>query len=122
LRRWLGEPTAPASVRNETLLKLFFGRQADAATHRRQIERLRREAVETAARLAELRALLEANQAEPDAPYWLITLRFGEIQCRAHLRWFDEALALFEKLENAATTRAPRAAGRAGKNRRRRSS
>lgn len=99
LRRWLAEPTTPASVRNETLLKVFFGRQADSATHRRQIERLRRETVDAAAHLGTLRALLEANASEPDAPYWLITLRFGEIQSRAHLQWFDEALALFEQLE-----------------------
>lgn len=106
LRRWLAEPTAPASVRNETLLKVFFGRQAAPATHRRQIERLRREAVAAAAHLGALRALLEANASEPDAPYWLVTLRFGEIQNRAHLQWFDEALALFDEFEKAEKKRA----------------
>lgn len=101
LRRWLAEPTVPGGVRNESLLKLFFGRQATAATHRREIERLRDEAVTGAAHLVSLRALLEANSAEPDAPYWLITLRFGELQARAQLEWLDEARALFDDLDRS---------------------
>ena len=124
LRRWLAEPTAPASVRNETLLKVFFGRHAGAATHRSQVERLRREALEAVEHLGELRALLEANAFEPDAPYWLITLRFGEIQNRAHLQWLDEARALFDALEKAEKKRprspAARADRRAPTNRKRR--
>jgi hypothetical protein len=127
LRRWVAEPTTPASVRNEMLLKMFFGRQAHAATHRRRIERLRRQAVDDGAKLAELRALLEANASQPDAPYWLMTLRFGEIQSRAHLQWYDEALVLFDALERAERRRARPPAARAvrsasAKNRRRRPS
>jgi hypothetical protein len=95
-------------VRNETMIKFLFGRQADAATHRRQIDRLRREALAAASHLGELRALLEANASEPDAPYWLITLRFGEIQNQAQLQWLDEALAVFDELEKGEKKRATR--------------
>jgi len=112
LRRWLAEPTAPATVRNETLLKLFFGSQVDAATHRRQLDRLRREVVALSEHLAALRALLEANAAERDASYWLITLRFGEIQARAQMQWLDEALSLCDELEKTEKKRGRLAASR----------
>jgi len=108
LRRWLAQPTVPGGVRNESLLKLFFGRESGAATHRREAERLRRDAVTAAAHLGELRALLEANASEPDAPYWLITLRFGELQSRAQLQWLDEALALFDELDKGERQRTTR--------------
>lgn len=110
LRRWLEAPTEAVPVRNETLLKLFFGRYAGTAAHGRELSRLRREAERVADHLRGLRTLIEAHSETPDAPYWLITLRFGEIQAEAQIRWLDEALAFFA--DSTPATESGRATGR----------
>ena len=109
LQGWLVEPTGPPTVRNELLLKLFFSRQVDPADARRQVEDFRRQVSSLAERGAATRARLESGRADaPDLPYWLLTLRFGEIQRAAVLAWCDEALAALDRLART-RARAPAA-------------
>ena len=100
LRRWFTEPTPPLSVRHEPLLKLFFGNQTDAHTNVARIEEFRRIQVNALDKYAGIAARLRKDAAEsPDLPYWLMTLRYGELEGRARLQWCDETLATLRKIE-----------------------
>ena len=94
LARWVAAPVEPRPLRNELLLKLFFGRQAEPAAARRHLENYRDERAALLARYARIRATLESIAAPPaHLPYWLITLSYGESEARAQLSWAESALA-----------------------------
>lgn len=97
---WLGIPPQPEIPRNEMLLKLFFGSLVPAALLIAYVERM----------AAERRALLEkftnieleeiaAHRGRPEAPFWRMTARFGQLEMEAHLRWAEETLAVLRKLD-----------------------
>lgn len=116
LRRWLAEPTEAPKVRHELLLKLFFARQAAAGNAREQIESFRRHHADLLSHYAGIRSRLEKDQAgSDDLPFWLLTLRYGELERHAVLTWCDEALALLASLERKATRR--KGGGRAARKR-----
>lgn len=100
LARWLAEPVQPPRPRNELLLKLFFGRHAGPGVIAEHILAFRRRIEADRARYAEIRARLEEKAGEsPEAGYWLLTLRYGEIERQALLRWADEAIARLEEID-----------------------
>ena len=99
LAEWLAVPPQPEIPRNELLLKLFFGAQVSAKVLIGHLERM----VESE------RALLKQfkrtehekiakNQQYPDAPYWKMAARFGQMELDAHLRWAEETLAELHKI------------------------
>ena len=93
LHRWFREPTPPPPSRHELLLKLFFGRQTDPATRLAQVEAFAEHERENLTRYARIRAELEKGAArQPDLPYWLLTLRYGEIESQSRIAWCAEAL------------------------------
>ena len=54
----------------------------------------RSETIAELERYAETRSQLESAQDPPDdLQYWLMTLRYGELEAKAHLDWSDEVLA-----------------------------
>ncbi|MGE0433434.1 MAG: PadR family transcriptional regulator [Planctomycetota bacterium] len=93
LRAWLTEDPDPAPVRNELLLKLFFGRHLgiDGA-----ILHLMKFQLQESARLEHLldieRMVLETSASQPDFPFSFSTLRMGIIMSRARLEWAAESL------------------------------
>lgn len=94
LAAWLAEEPAPPSRRNELLLKLFFTARGDGTRQRAMIENFR------AGKLADLELfahtrlkLASAEAAPPDMKYWLMTLRYGELEAEAHIAWAEEVLA-----------------------------
>lgn len=94
LAEWLGRPPEPEPLRNELLLKLFFGRSNPPGVNVRHVVRCREQAV---ARLEEYAAierdLRQQHRSHPDLPYWLITLGYGKHTQRALLAWCDDTLA-----------------------------
>ncbi len=101
---WLGEQAAPEPVRQELLLKLYFGRLCGPAVCRNQVQTLR----------AESESLLESYEAiaetledkwrdHPDMPYWRMTLRFGISRCEATRDWCVETLVELDKLATKPT-------------------
>lgn len=100
LRSWLARPAeSQKSGRNELLLKLFFGRHAAAATNLEHVHRHRKFLTDLIAQYEAIEAELNA-QADPDQPYWLITLRHGLFAARASAAWCDETLAHLSDLES----------------------
>ena len=97
----LREPIAPAPPRNGTLLRLFFADLLAPEDRRTLVEEARDRAAESLARLAVLRAELEAeiaSGADPGAPYRLMTLSAGEHAARAQVAWAQETLAELDRL------------------------
>ncbi len=95
LRRWLEEPTEPQQLRNELLLKLFFGARGDGAWSRRQVEQSRARLVADLERYKDIHERLRREHADDaDFQHWAITLRYGERDAQALIEWCDETLAL----------------------------
>lgn len=99
LLQWLLAPPQPEVPRNEMLLKLFFGAQVPTEVLIRNVE----------AMAAQHRALLykfeqterdeiDGNAHYPDAPFWKMAVRFGQIEMQAHLQWAEETLASLQKI------------------------
>jgi PadR family transcriptional regulator AphA len=91
--RWLGLPAEEQPIRNEFLLKLFFGQRIPRAALE---QKLREERRRTAAYLEELEVLekrISGNYRENEGlPYWLMTLDFGKAFARMMREWCDECL------------------------------
>lgn len=100
LARWLAEPVQPPRPRNELLLKLFFGRHAGAGVIEEHLLAFRRRIEADRARYAAVRTRIERDsRRNPEADYWLLTLRYGELERDALLRWSDEAIARIGELD-----------------------
>jgi len=99
LAAWLEVEPQPEIPRNELLLKLFFGAQSSAETSIQHVERM---VERERAYLHEFRRIereeIAKNQQYPDAPYWRMTARFGQLELEAHLRWGEETLAELRKI------------------------
>jgi PadR family transcriptional regulator, regulatory protein AphA len=100
LTAWLGVPPQPEIPRNELLLKLFFGSLVPAPVLIAYVERM----------VLEHRALLEkftriereeiaVHKDRPEAPFWRMTARYGQLEMEAHLHWAEETLATLRRLE-----------------------
>jgi PadR family transcriptional regulator, regulatory protein AphA len=122
LSDWLAAPFQNDPPRNEFLLKLFFGAEADpsvAIAHIRELERRNRLALGA---MEEIEAFApKVNAAEPGLKYWMLTLRLGMAMTRAALDWGKEALDELEANRPAPTvtarparTRLPQAHARKG--------
>ena len=99
LSRWFDEPPQPMPIRNEMLLKLFFGgRPAPDAMIRHLAGYLARKR-EAAARYRDIEQSLRAEHAgHPDLPYWLMTLKLGMRQIAAEADWAEETLTELQTL------------------------
>ena len=93
LAAWRREAPRTRPVRNELLLKLFFGEPKAVDTEIGWIEALRGEESEALAEFRKIRRELERTQAgHPSRPFWLLTLSYGEHRSRAVERWCRETL------------------------------
>ena len=97
---WLQEPVMPPKVRNEFLLKLFFGANVPAAVNRRQIEdyrgRLNAELVNYRALTDHYKETLSRSRQDQ---LGLLTLRQGTLVLEARIKWCDEALKVLSEYE-----------------------
>jgi len=112
LMRWLEVEPQPEIPRNELLLKIFFGAQAGPETLLRYVERMLENERAALQRFSFIEREIAKNTQYPDAPYWQIALRFGQIEVESHVRWAEETLASLHKLggtnQNPSATRKER--------------
>ena len=98
LAKWLAVEPQPEIPRNELLLKLFFGAQVSPEIPIAYLERM---VEEESAQLKQFRNIereIAGNTNYPDAPYWRMTARFGQLELEAHLRWAKETLAELRRI------------------------
>lgn len=109
---WLCQPPAPINRRNELLLKLFFAARSEFSKHEPMVEAFRESKLADLEHLAETRATLESVSEPPrDIRYWLMVLRYGELEAEAHLAWCDEVLAEMRAPDPGLETSPSRRAG-----------
>jgi DNA-binding PadR family transcriptional regulator len=101
---WLKVEPQPEIPRNELLLKLFFAVQAAPENIFGFVERMARSESATLAKLNGLEAEIAKLHRYPDAPYWKMALRFGQLELEAHQRWAKETLAALRKLNSKQRT------------------
>lgn len=95
LDHWLTSPVERQQVRNELLLKLFFGAQVPVEASIEHVDRFRSRQERALERYEEVEAEMNAREApdDPNRRYWLMTLSYGRYQAEAAIRWSEETLA-----------------------------
>jgi PadR family transcriptional regulator, regulatory protein AphA len=90
LRIWLAAQVMPTVERNELLLKLFFGEESSIAVNIKHIEEYRELQTERHERIKAIeRNIRSQNPESPDAPYWLMTVKYGNKISKARLDWCE---------------------------------
>ncbi len=90
---WLAAEPEPEKVRNELLLKLYFGTMGNPTDHIRHLESLLASQNDRLKQFAQIeKHVLRQYEGVPDYPYWRSTLRFGQHVTRARVRWCQETL------------------------------
>jgi PadR family transcriptional regulator, regulatory protein AphA len=100
LVEWLCTPPQPEIPRNEMLLKLFFGSQVPVSILIGYVDRMvleHRSLLEKFTRIE--REEIAEHQHRPEALFWRMTARYGQLEMEAHLRWAEETLAVLQKLD-----------------------
>ncbi len=102
LERWLTLPAEPHTVRNEAMLKVYFGAHATPAMTRTHITRLRDGVAAQHEEIEKQRKRIDEEMGEenPNARFWKLSLRYGEIMNEALKTWCDEADALLNSIED----------------------
>jgi DNA-binding PadR family transcriptional regulator len=99
LRQWLLKGFAPKIQRDEFLLKLFFGEESSPKAniaHVEQFKELQRGLLQKY-RAVEKEIVREYGD-NSNAPYWLMTVRYGQHVSRALLQWSDKTLAELNRM------------------------
>ena len=102
LAAWRTEPPRDAPLRNELLLKLFFGRRDSIGHEIEWIDRhlaREREALQAFGRIRE--QLMKEQREHPSLPFWLMTLSYGEHRSRGMVRWCRETRRALKALAHA---------------------
>ena len=98
LRRWLGVEARPQVIRNELLLKVFFGDRAERGVVAAQVAAERERQEENLERYeAALRRMETEHARHPAMPYWRMTVRYGMAEAGALMAWCEETFAELEK-------------------------
>ena len=99
LAAWLEVAPQPEIPRNELLLKLFFGAQISPKISIQHVERMveSERAFLREFKRIELEEIAKSEQY-PDAPYWKMAARFGQLEVEAHQRWGEETLDELRKI------------------------
>jgi DNA-binding PadR family transcriptional regulator len=109
LQEWLAVPYRDDPPRDEFLLKLFFGVEADPGVtiaHIRKFQEKNRNMLGTLLQLESLSRGYSSHQR--GFPFWMLTLKFGLAQLRSALEWSESALAMLADAEvGAAATPQP---------------
>jgi DNA-binding PadR family transcriptional regulator len=93
LRAWLEVPARPQVNRDELLLKVFFGDQAEPGVIAAQVQRSRERFEADLERYQATQRKIEALYGDhPAMPYWRMTVRYGQAEARMVMAWCDETL------------------------------
>jgi len=99
LETWLAQPPRHRPPRNELLLKLFFGPQADVGRLIEYVEELKRQHEGQLLKVTRNKEQLRIDhEHHPGLPFWLMTISNGEFSYRASIEWCDQTLKELEKL------------------------
>ncbi len=105
---WLAGPVTEEPVRSELLLKVFFGSQAPPELTERQIRnyQIRQQKLQQTFGLIESHLRAEAVW-NPNQPFWLMTLRRGQLHVESRLQWCEESLAVLRSMRSPQLAASP---------------
>ena len=102
---WMEEDPAPEQVRSDFMLKIFFGAQADLDLCAQRIRDYQVQQEAKRDSYAEIEEMLsEAASDRPEAFFWLLSLRRGQLLTEARLAWCAEARELIARRLEAHVT------------------
>ena len=97
---WLAAETDPEPVRNELLLKIFFGQFADPQHYIKHLENLKAHQERKLKTYTSIRKAKSKEFAgDSFLPFGIATLRFGEHMAQARIRWCKETLAALRRFK-----------------------
>lgn len=97
LAAWLAQPPKTERVRNELLLKVFFGHEMQSDALHAHLRNARDRWHADAERLAETQRQLIADDSElAELVYYIATVRHGRWVRAARMRWAEETLELLD--------------------------
>ncbi len=100
LRNWLLEDDNKFQIRNEFLLKLFFGANRSIEANIAQIEDMIRNANKFLTQTKSMAEHLKTTETNsPHLPFWLLTIDHGQAMQKAKLKWGEQAIKLLQQLE-----------------------
>jgi len=98
LKHWLKSPVSEQPLRNELLLKLFFGAHLEEADIMAMIN-TEKERSENLIRLFDSIARDLPADRPQDLPYWLMTMNFGKKKAVMTIDWCDETVKAIKKMK-----------------------
>ena len=101
LNDWILEPVDRHIGRHEILLKIFFGTNVSVEENIRQVQHFQKLYEKELEDLRKTKKQIQTDhKKEPHLPYWLMTVRFGELVNEALIKWSRESLDLMEKIND----------------------
>ena len=105
LQKWLSTPPEFPQIKNNMLVKIFFGNRMDKKDLAINLRKWRERYITLLEKLGpELKSVAEnyATKAESrdDMPYWLLTADYGRRYAKMVIKWCDAALDVVEKGKN----------------------
>lgn len=95
---WLKQAAKPELVRNELLLKLFFGANIDKNDNMQHIIRRQREIKLVLADYDQIKKNISVKyKGSKNLKYWLMTLNYGIKSAEAELVWCNQALKMLKR-------------------------
>lgn len=101
LGAWMERPPAVGPMRDELVLKLFFGSQTSVPVLMRHLREHRDRAKAMGGQYSAYLMKQAECQPEQMTPYQVITLRGGIIMCEAFEQWAEESLAMLSQMKGA---------------------
>jgi len=103
LAGWLMVPAVTEVPRNELLLKLFFGSHVPVSASRESVTAFVAMHERALAVYAEIvKEIKQERKSAPQAPYWLMTVSYGQHYSEALVKWGRETLRGLDALETKA--------------------
>lgn len=97
LNAWLKKETHPALIRNELLLKLFFGKNIPIEDNIHHIVHYKKQLESELILYKKIRAEIAIkNKKSPHLKYWLMTVDYGIEISQAELSWCKKSLKNLE--------------------------
>ena len=105
LQDWMIQPVGRQIGRHEILLKLFFGQQVSLADNIRQVEHFQKLQSQKLKEIIATEEVLRADfKNNPNLPYWLMTVKYGQHVNQAYLQWCDETLSILRGMKQETET------------------
>jgi len=102
LRSWLRRPPELPILREELLLKIFFGKHGSIGDLVRHVTQCRWHYAGRLNSLEEIRRYHSTHETtNEDHPFWMMTLNMGLHRARAYITWCDETLRTLEDLSDS---------------------